>query len=132
MNNEYEDIVAELANKFDTQYYIGICGNISETPSYNNGRNDPNNAYSKRQLEKVLAFNKLLTVAKYLNGNWELDNDSRIPKYFLCLSVDGGIVVTVGYSFHYGSPVFKTEELAYKAVEILGEDTINLALSNNY
>ena len=44
-----------------------------------------NNATSKKQLEKLLAINKLMNVAKYLNGDWQFDWNDICSKYYICL-----------------------------------------------
>lgn len=56
-------------------YYINNFGGISSV-----GKNDihtqitdKNNAYCKKQLQKVLAINQLFNIAKYYNGDWEPD-----------------------------------------------------------
>lgn len=81
---------------------------------------------SKEQVIKLAAMNKLMNVAKYINGDWK-------PK-------------TVGYSFKiaHGKIVyyeidagfmevqFKDEETIRIALDILGEDVIKQALSNDY
>ena len=89
-----------------------------------------NNSATKHQLECILAKNKLANVAKYLNGEWNIDSHSS----FGYIIIDGGftefkIEYTAVYSIESsGRIVFKTKELAQQAIKILGEETVNLAL----
>ena len=85
---------------------------------------------SNKQLEQLLALNKLMNVAKYLNGDWDPHFSDRIQKkwfiYYDCeyLKWDIGVCVHYKYSVIY----FKSEELALQAIEILGEEEIKKAL----
>lgn len=120
----YEDVCKKLFT--DDHYCIGweghpikCCGAI-----YN-----ANNATTEHQLECILAKNKLATVAKYLNDEWKPLYDSSI---FLLIETKTGILA---YEFasrsgasHCGSIWFKSKELAQQAIEILGEETVKLAL----
>lgn len=96
----------------------------------------PNNCTSKKQAEKLLAFNKLMNVAKYLNGDWcSNDINSNIEKHYFWL--DNGCSELKIYSVTssgggLGLIYFKSEELTQKAIEILGEETIKLALSTDW
>lgn len=111
-------------------YYISSNGKVCHADwSIRNGDCvDANNAVSKKQCEKVLALNKLINVAKYLNGDWEPDFDDYSEcKYYII--VYNGIDLINRNNINYGIPCFKSKELAEQAIEILGEDTIKLALS---
>lgn len=81
---------------------------------------------------KINAINTLMIVAKYLNDGWvpNWDNGKENKFYLYCYNNDIDIdwCALNNYNFIY----FKSEELAQKAIEILGEETIKQALSNNY
>lgn len=92
----------------------------------------PNNCISKKQAEKLLAINKLMNVAKYLNEGWTPDwNMNTQNKYYFYLT-NAAIYVSIVTTMNIGITCFKTRELAEKAIEILGEETIKLALSTDY
>lgn len=123
----YKDIAKNLF-KDNKAYYINTDGTIcyflcSSHYPYSN------NAVSKEQWEKLLALNKLINVAKYLNGDWKPDfTNIREEKWFI--KTESGKIITAWTSLHnIGTPCFKTAELARQAIEILGEETIKLALS---
>lgn len=93
-----------------------------------------NNCTSEKQAKKLLAINQLMNVAKYLNGdwkpNWENNNENR---YALVLTKNNkAIGIECNFCVNKGMAYFKTEELAQKAIEILGEGTIKLALSTDW
>ena len=85
---------------------------------------------SYKQLEQLLALNKLMNVAKYLNGDWEPDwRSSKETKW--CLSFDNckhKITASNWQTSNYGCVHFKSAELANQAIEILGEDEVKKAL----
>lgn len=54
----------------DTGYYIENTGDIRKASGFSNeARKDKNNATNKEQLERLLALNQLLNIAKYYNKN---------------------------------------------------------------
>jgi hypothetical protein len=85
---------------------------------------------SHKQLEQLLALNKLMNVAKYLNGDWEPNwYSSGETKW--CLFFDywkQKITASNWTTSHYGCVYFKSEELALQAIEILGEEEVKKAL----
>lgn len=90
------------------------------------------NFHSIQQAEKVEAINKLLNVAKYLNGNESLDKDKTYYAiYYSNESNKLGIYETRS-SYIYHIAYFKTQELANRAITILGEEVIKKALQVNY
>ena len=94
---------------------------------------DANNATSEHQLKCILAKNKLANVARYLNGEWTLVPDSTAC--YLALSSGKEIDTchtTCKKSYVTSRILFKTDEFAKQAIEILGEKTIKLALEPLY
>lgn len=81
------------------------------------------------KMDKLAAINRMIVVAEYLNKGWKPDwNDENSTKYRIY--VNGDSVRIIPYiSLALDMVFFKTEELAKKAIEILGEETIKLALS---
>lgn len=131
----YDDIAKELFHGKEI-FYINQLGEISTATSVKGEEcfKYLNNCTSKKQAEKLLAINKLMNVAKYLNDGWKPDwNNNNEYKYYLFVYNNNN---TIGYSTCASSSFdviyFKTKELAMQAVKILGEDTIKLALSTDY
>ena len=137
----YEDIARELfENK--TCFYIDTTGEIVIARELDSDIVEQfNNCKSKKQAQKLLAINKLMNVAKYLNGDWRPDwsNHDKL-KWFIDTHVnhyiDSDDIDTVsiyGSVFHKLMGIcFKSRELAQQAIEILGEETIKLALCTDY
>lgn len=90
---------------------------------------------SSKQSEKLLAINKLMNVAKYLNGEWRPDwGNAKERKYYIEYydrynKYSVGNLISVN---NFGQVFFISEEAANKALEILGEETIKLALSTDW
>lgn len=85
---------------------------------------------SNKQLEQLLALNKLMNVAKYLNGNWEPDwNNKYEDKYCIYYECTKPTLRISRWSTSYYEGVyFKSPELARQAIEILGEEEVKKAL----
>lgn len=89
-------------------------------------------AKSQKQIAKIQAINKLLNVAKYLNGDWHPDwNDAKNMKF--CFYIyDNKLTINYNMLTNTTFVHFKTEQLAQEAIDILGEETIRTALSTDY
>ena len=90
-------------------------------------------ATSNNHMKKIIAINSLILVAKYLNKNWVPEfNSYRQAKYYIAIS-DNKLSIDRCYCVNKGAGIFfRMEELAQQAIELLGEETIKLALSPNY
>lgn len=127
----YNDIAKELFN--NCCYYIDFDGSIVNVTSLSNTANDLNNCVTKRQAEKLLAINELMNVAKYLNGDWQPDWNSGECKYYISIEyINYEFFIDCIGDFQAGSIYFKSKELAEQAIEILGKETIKLALCTDY
>lgn len=115
-------------------YYCDSCGYIRSIDVVDYGcLKYPSNCTSEKQAKKLLAINMLLNVAKYLNDGWEPNwDDEDEKKYIIFLGLRKKINVTCTIVVNGHIVYFKTEELAEKAIEILGEETIKLALSTDW
>lgn len=114
-------------------YFIDKDGTINN--SYKNylDYSDVNNCVSSKQCEKLLAINKLLNVAKYLNEKEINDNDAINMKYDICYNIDNDSFFVEHYQSYNNNIVsFKTKELAEQAIGILGKETLKLIFCNEY
>lgn len=105
----YEDIIKKV--------YPGKCYYIN------------NNQTSCKQLQQLLALNKLMNVAKYLNGDWEPDFTDNTQKWYInydyeCLT----FCTDFSISYRRNLVYFKLAKLALQAIEILGKEEIKKAL----
>lgn len=128
----YEDVANKLF-KDKIGYYIGKRGEILSTKLFDNQYLDNNNCTSEKQAEKLIAINKLMNVTKYLNGDWKPNWKETSRKYYIKYSdINNEIYVDYSQTIHSSVAYFESEELAKQAIEILGEETIKLALSTDW
>lgn len=124
----YDDICKVLFLKKTTYWNYG--NNIEEgftDYSYN----DINNCASKAQAKRLVAFNKLQNIAKYLNKGWKPDFTGSNP-CTICKNRAGGYNFLTNGLHQAGAIYFKTEELAKEAIRIMGEDSLNDLFSTDW
>lgn len=81
-------------------------------------------------INRLLALNKLLNVAEYLNDGWKPNWENRSQQKYVIVydrSCKELAFMTVS-NLTCGQVVFKDNESARKAIEILGEDEVKKAL----
>lgn len=84
---------------------------------------------SEKQLEQLLALNKLMNVAKYLNGNWKINWRSKQEKYYIVYDYWKYVLtVTCTNCFQSTLVYFESPSLAKQAIEILGEEEVKKTL----
>lgn len=112
----------------------GVINKYSITPNWNFSTN----CTSEKQAQKLIAINKLMNVAKYLNGDWKPDwnDNSEERKFYIYISKNSiaNNIIKIDYIYNNNPNIvyFKSEEFAQKVIEILGEETIKLALSTDW
>lgn len=129
----YQDIAKELFK--NGAHYVSIRnGGTSGYDKQPNIKDKGVYSISRKQLDKLVAINQLMNVAKYLNKDWQPDwNNKQENKYGFVLINNNTEIIdpdcqTVNRCFVY----FKTSELAKQAINILGEETIKLALCTDW
>lgn len=132
----YDDIAKELFAYKDC-FFIDTSGKIHYISNLEVGYAQSNNCISKKQAEKLLAINKLMNVAKYLNNGWKPDwNNANEKKYYITVSntfsSNSKIIINHNYTTNNSSVYFRTEKFTEEAIRILGEDTIRLIYSTDY
>lgn len=128
----YEDLAFELFK--DKGFYLD-GDNICEFENdYEDTTISSTDSTTKEQLESILALNKLCNVAKYLNGNWIPNcKDANEPKYYIFIDFKDNKLYISSYHSTWGQGVmFRSEEIAKKAINILGEGEIKKALLLDY
>lgn len=125
----YDDILQELfLDKIAswvgrTKIYTATIGVVNY--------NDQNNCTTEAQAKRLLAFNKLTNIAKYLNGDWMPDFDGNNKNWFI--RIENGKYVTRFFKwFDNGSVYFKSEEAANEAIRLMGEDSLNDLFSTDW
>ena len=122
----YEDVCKKLFN--GETYYTNTNGKICSS-NITQYVTDPNNATTEHQLKCILAKNKLANVAKYLNDGWK-PTVGYTAWYIISYGHNNIDIVDADFQHSHCSSriIFKTKELAEKAIEILGRETVKLAL----
>lgn len=130
----YDDIAKELFFNKNTYYPQDSINGSLDIEKVRMGNiaftNFPFNCTSEKQIDKLAAYNKLMNVAKYLNGDWKLDWNNDY-KYYPTICEDEIEIASI-VCIKNSSIYFKSEELAKQALEILGEETIRIALSTDW
>lgn len=126
----YDDICKDLFyNK--KAYYLDDSNKISQWTMTSSNYKDFDNCTSVAQVKRVVAFNKLQNIAKYLNKGWKpnfhgnhknwninKDNDTFFASYTLIVNK-----VTV---------YFKSKDLANEAIRLMGEESLNDLFSTDW
>lgn len=127
----YKDVCKELF-KNKKIFYTGSGGDINIVQPLDvmvDWICNKNNATTEHQLECILAKNKLVNVAKYLNDGWKPAVEDTA--WYIISYGNNNIDIVNDYFQHSSCSsriIFKTKEFAQQAMEILGEETIKLAL----
>lgn len=132
-NLTYNDIAKELFEN-DKTYYIDSFANVKRANGAYGNYWQANNCTSEKQVRKFLAINKLMNVAKYLNGNWKPNwsNNNEYKYYIWYLPTNNSLAICNAISNCTSVVFFKSKELAKQAIEILGAETIQLALCTDW
>ena len=119
--------IADKLFQYKNHYFIDNGGSIIEASI---DWQCPNVAPTEHQLERLLALNKLMNTAYYLNDGWEPDWNNGLQVKFSIYYNHTSKTIRTDYDicFNSGKVYFKSKELAEQAIEILGEETIKLAL----
>lgn len=124
----YDDICKKLFfNK--TAYWVR--GKNIEEGVIRESYNDSDNCTSVAQVKRVVAFNKLQNIAKYLNKGWKPDFCNTEKKWAIIKHVEGFspkyIMMTNDASVY-----FKNEDLANEAIRLMGDESLNDLFSTNW
>ena len=125
----YDDILKELfLDKIAswvgrTKIYTATIGVVNY--------NDQNNCTTEAQAKRLLAFNKLMNIAKYLNGDWMPDFDGNNKNWFIRIE-NAKYVARFFKWFNNGSVYFKSEEAANRAILLMGEKSLNNLFSTDW
>lgn len=126
----YDDVLKELfLDKIAS--WVGISKIYTATVGRAN-YNDLNNCTSYAQAKRIVAFNKLQNIAKYLNEGWKPDFTDGTQNWFIAEKHFGEYKAKFTYSGNYGVVFFKSECLANEAIRLMGEDSLNDLFSTDW
>lgn len=83
------------------------------------------------QVKRLDAYNKLMNIAKFLNGDWKTDFYGDHENWNICKDGDTFIAMYTK-TLDKGSVYFKNEELANEAIRLMGEESLNDLFSTNW
>lgn len=127
----YDDICKDLFYNKDA-YYLDESNKVSSWVMTSSNYNDFDNCTSIAQAKRMIAFNKLQNIAKYLNKGWEPDFTNGTQKWFISEQYFGEYQAKFTYSGNYGNVYFKSEGLVLEAIRLMGKDSLNDLFSTNW
>lgn len=126
----YDDICKDLFYNKDT-YYLDNDNKVSSWAMTSSNYKDFDNCTSIAQAKRMIAFNKLQNIAKYLNGDWKPDFDEEHKNW--CIIKEGNNFITLyTKAQNTASVYFKTKETAYEAIRLMGENSLNDLFSTDW
>lgn len=125
----YYDILRELYMGKTAYWIYDKCIESGKQSSYN--FDDAVNCTSVAQAKRMVAFNKLQNIAKYLNNGWVSNFNGENKNWFIC--IDGGKYgAKFSKLFNDGSVFFNSEEDIEEAIRLMGEDSLNDLYSTDW
>lgn len=117
----YDDICKELFLNKRTYWLGNKKINYLYSDEYN--CNDLNNCTSIAQAKRIIAFNKLQNIAKYLNDGWKPNFEDSSKNWYIFKDMLYG--VTFNYTSNQGSVYFKNADLADEAIRLMGKESLD-------
>lgn len=126
----YDDICKDLFYNKDA-YYLDESNKVSSWVMTSSNYNDFDNCTSIAQAKRMIAFNKLQNIAKYLNGDWKPNFDRDDEKWNI--NKDGDTFIEM-YTrrLNKAGVYFKSLELAKEAIRLMGEESLNDLFSTDW
>lgn len=125
----YDDICKKLffKKKVYWAYKDGIDSYMASPSNYK----DVDNCTSEAQVKRLIAFNKLQNIAKYLNNGWKPNFDRDDEKWNI--NKDGDTFIEM-YTrrLNKASVYFKSQELTKEAIRLMGEESLNDLFSTDW
>lgn len=125
----YDDICKELFYKKDAWYLNH--NHIDTWVQTSSNYNDSDNCTSKAQVKRLIAFNKLQNIAKYLNKDWKPNFNGYNNSWFIC-SDCGEYDAKYTKYINDGTVFFQSEEDANEAIRLMGKDSLNDLFSTDW
>ena len=140
----YDDICRELFLNKDA-WFLNHDTIDSWVQTLSNFR-DLDNCTSKAQAKRMIAFNKLQNIAKYLNDSWKPNFDDILQeKFYISYTGDEPesdlpvdllksyqVYCKVDEPVYESSIYFKTEKLACEAIRLMGKESLNDLFSTDW
>lgn len=125
----YDDICKDLFYNKDA-YYLDESNKISSWAMTSSNYNDFDNCTSIAQAKRMIAFNKLQNIAKYLNKGWKPNFKYHSKNWYIYKDIL--FRVTFNYTTNQGTVYFKNADLAEEAIQLMGKDSLNDLFSTDW
>lgn len=126
----YDDICKDLFYNKDA-YYLDESNKVSSWVMTSSNYNDFDNCTSIAQAKRMIAFNKLQNIAKYLNGDWKPDFDGDHKNWNIIKTSNTFIAMNTTV-LNKASVYFKSEDLVLEAIRLMGEESLNDLFSTDW
>ena len=125
----YDDICKKLFcnNKIYWAYKDGIDSDMASPSNYK----DVDNCTSEAQVKRLIAFNKLQNIAKYLNDGWKPKFNYNKENWCICKEEED-FVPRYNQLTNDGSVYLKNEDLTNEAIRLMGEESLNDLFSTDW
>ena len=125
----YDDICKKLFcnNKIYWAYKDGVDSDMASPSNYK----DVDNCTSEAQVKRLIAFNKLQNIAKYLNDGWCPDFCNYEKKWAI-VKEGANFYPKYNQRVNDGSVYLKNEDLTNEAIRLMGEDSLNDLFSTDW
>lgn len=125
----YDDICKALffKNKIYWAYKDGIDSDMASPSNYK----DVDNCTSEAQVKRLIAFNKLQNIAKYLNKGWKPKFNYNKENWAI-VKEEEDFVPRYNQLTNDGRVYFKNEDLVNEAIRLMGEESLNDLFSTDW
>ena len=125
----YDNICKKLFcnNKIYWAYKDGVDSDMASPSNYK----DVDNCTSEAQVKRLIAFNKLQNIAKYLNKGWKPKFNYNKENWCICKEEED-FVPRYNQLTNDGSVYFKNEDLVNEAIRLMGEESLNDLFSTDW
>ena len=125
----YDNICKKLFcnNKIYWAYKDGVDSDMASPSNYK----DVDNCTSEAQVKRLIAFNKLQNIAKYLNDGWKPKFNYNKTNWAI-VKEEEDFVPRYNELTNDGSVYFKNEDIAYEAIRLMGKDSLKDLFSTDW
>ena len=129
----YDDICKDLFYNKDA-YYLDESNKVSSWVMTSSNYNDFDNCTSIAQAKRMIAFNKLQNIAKYINSKieWKPDFDNEIDDKYVIVKKGSNYTVRCVTSTNTAQIYFCSSYHANEAIRLMGEDSLNDLFSTDW
>ena len=126
----YDDVCKELYSDKNA-YWIGGKDKIFEGKQGIVSCKDAFNCTTSAQAKRLIAFNKLQNIAKYLNKGWKPNFDNGTYKWSI-IKDKNEYCSRCNISINAGTVYFKRAKLSDEAIRLMGEESLNDLFSTDW